>query len=167
MCTLVCEGLRGFYSSIRLTFVSWLRRSFPVGDIFFASLILRDPFLIGLSWLKLNVGHKIFSYMLMHGDQFISNSSKVYLSSSASPCQLHISSIYSNCLLQTFVVFKVQPSALRWNHRLLFYCFSAMNVQARLMSSLGPSLSPNMNDFIKTTKLPLSLLFFQKIYNYK
>ena len=52
-----------------LTFVSWLRRSFLVGEILFASHILRDPFLIGLSWLELNVGHEIFSHMPMHGGQ--------------------------------------------------------------------------------------------------
>ena len=41
--------LRGFYSSMGLIFVPWLRRLFLVGEIFFYSRILRDLFLIGLS----------------------------------------------------------------------------------------------------------------------
>ena len=38
--------------------------------------------------------------------------------SASSLCQLHILSIYSSCLVHVFVVLKVQPSALKWNHRL-------------------------------------------------
>ena len=127
-----------------------------MGEIFFNSCILQDLFLIGLFWLGLSVGHKIFPYMLMHGGQAMSVLSKVRLSSSDSLRQLHILSIYSSHLVQEFVVFKVQPSALRWNHWLLFYRCYALNVQARLTSSLGLSLLPNMDDFIKTTELPLS-----------
>ena len=120
MRTLVCEGLRGFYSSIRLTFVSWLRRSFPVGDIFFASLILRDPFLIGLSWLKLNVGHKIFPHMPMRGGQVKPHQLRQGF---AYPLQLpsvnFISCPYILVILfRCFVVRKVQSSTFKWNYRL-------------------------------------------------
>ena len=49
MYTLVCGGLEVFYSSIGLTFVPWLKRSFFMREIFFNSRILRDSFFIGLS----------------------------------------------------------------------------------------------------------------------
>ena len=39
----------GFYSSMGLIFVPWLRGFFLVGEILFNSHILWDPFLIGLS----------------------------------------------------------------------------------------------------------------------
>ena len=87
----------------------------------------------------------------------MSASSKVRLSFSASPRQLHIPSIYSSHLIQMFVVFRVQPLALRWNRQISLYRCWAMNVQARLTSSLGPSLQPNMDNFIKTIELSLSI----------
>ena len=87
----------------------------------------------------------------------MSASSKVRLSFSACPRQLHIRSIYSSHFIQMFVVFRVQPSALRWNRRLSLYRCQVVNVQARLTSSLGLLLQPNMDDFIKTTKLSLSV----------
>ena len=43
---LVCEGIRGFYSSVELTFVSWWRESFLIGKILVNACILRKPFLI-------------------------------------------------------------------------------------------------------------------------
>ena len=46
MHTLVCEGIRGFYSSVELTFVSWWRESFLIGKILVNARILREPFLI-------------------------------------------------------------------------------------------------------------------------
>ena len=62
-------GSWGFYSRMGLTFVLWLIISFLVGENFFNSCILWDPFLIRLSWLELNQVHKIFPYMLMRGGQ--------------------------------------------------------------------------------------------------
>ena len=136
---------------MRLTIVPWLRRSFLVREIFFNSRILRDLFFIGLSWLQLNVGRKIFPYMLMRGGQ-------------GRPCQprqgfaypLQLPSVSFLPRLHILVVsfsFEVEPSTLS-------YRYWAMNIQVRLRSSLGPSLWPNMDDFIRTTKLPSSYVMF-------
>ena len=64
------------------------------------------------------MGHKIFLNMLLHRGQAMLASSKARLSSSTSPRQLRIFSIYSSRHIQMFVVFRVQSSALRWNRRL-------------------------------------------------
>ena len=114
-----------------LIFVPWFRRSFLVGEIFFNSHILLDLFLIGLSWLGLSVGHKIFPYMLMREGQAMSASSKVRLSSLASLRQLHIPSMYSSHLVQVFVVFKVQPSTF-------------------ILSLLGCERASEVDEFIRT-----------------
>ena len=86
----------------------------------------------------------------------MSASSKVHLSFSASFHQRHIPSIYSSRLVQVFIVLKVQPSAFKWNRWLYSIVVRLWIVQVRLTSSLGLSLLPNMDDFIKTKKLPLS-----------
>ena len=114
-----------------LIFVPWFRRSFLVGEILFNSHILLDLFLIGLSWLGLSVGHKIFPYMLMREGQAMSASSKVRLSSLASLRQLHIPSMYYSRLVQVFVVFKVQPSSF-------------------ILSLLGRERASEVDEFIRT-----------------
>ena len=93
-------------------------------------------------------------YMLMRGGQVMSAPSAYPLQ--LPPRQLHIPSIYYSHLIQMVVVFRVQSSALRWNRRPSLYHGLAVNAQARLTSSLGPSPQPNMDDFIKTTELSLS-----------
>ena len=144
----------GFYSSMGLIFVPWPRRSFLVGEIFFNSRILRDPFLIGLSWLELSVGHKIFpcqprqwfAYPLqLHSVNFLSH--------------LYILVISFKCLLTSrcSVSFEVEQSTLS------YHCW-VMNVQARLTSLLGPSPLPNMDKFINTTNLPLSKMIYRNKY---
>ena len=120
MCTLVCKGLGVFIVAWGWHSFFWQRRSFLVGEIFFNSHILRDPFLIGLSWLEFKHGAQdisLYAYAWKPSEAMPA-SSKVRLSSSASLRQLHILSIYSSHLVYVFVVLKVQSSALKWNRRL-------------------------------------------------
>ena len=56
MRTFVCEGSGAFYSSVKLTFVSWRRRSFLVGEILINTCILRDLFLIEIPVFRVNCG---------------------------------------------------------------------------------------------------------------
>ena len=91
-------GLRGswdFYSSIRLIFVLWLRRSFLLGEIFFNSRILRDLFLIRLPLIRVNRGvQDIFLYTCAwRPSKTMSDSSKVCLLPTTSFRQLLIPSI--------------------------------------------------------------------------
>ena len=51
------------------------------------------------------------------------------------------------------ISFEVEPSTLSC-------CCWVMNMQVRLTGSLGPSLWPNMDEFIKTKKLPTTFFFF-------
>ena len=139
MRTLVCEGFGGFYSSIGLTSIPWLRRSFLVGEILFNSHILRNSFLVGLLFIRVIRGAQdisLYTYV-WRPSKAISDSSKVCLSPSASFQQLLIPFTYSSRLVQMFVDLKVQPSALRWNRRLYTRCLF-MNTQVRPISSVGP-----------------------------
>ena len=77
MRTLVCEGFGGFYSSVELTFVSWQKGSFLVGKILVNAHILRDPFLIQTLLIRVNVGHKVFPYILICGAQRKSHAGSV------------------------------------------------------------------------------------------
>ena len=125
------------------------------------SRILRDPFLMGLAWLGLIVGHKIFPYILMRGGQVRPCQTRqrfVYplqLPSVNFLFRLYILVVSFRCLLTSgcIVTFEVEPSTLSYR------CL-AMNAQVKLTSSLGPSPLPNMDEFINTTKLPLSPPFY-------
>ena len=55
-------GSLGFYSSMELIFVPWLRRLLLMREIFFNLHILKDLFLIGLLKLEVNVKYKIFPF---------------------------------------------------------------------------------------------------------
>ena len=48
------RALEGFYSSVKLTFVSWWRRSFLVGKILINIRILRDLFLVEIPLIRVN-----------------------------------------------------------------------------------------------------------------
>ena len=83
------QGFWGFYSSIGLTSVSWPRRSFLVGEIFFNLHILQNPLLIGVFLIRVYCGAQdisLYTYV-WRPSKAISDSSKVYLSSSA--CLVH------------------------------------------------------------------------------
>ena len=56
MCTLICEGFGGFYSSVELTFVSWWRRSFLIGNIPINTRILWDLFLVEIPLIRVSCG---------------------------------------------------------------------------------------------------------------
>ena len=47
---------RGFYSSVVLASVPWLRRCFLVGERLFISRILRNPFLVGVFLIRAKCG---------------------------------------------------------------------------------------------------------------
>ena len=86
MCTLVCKGLGVFIVAWGWHSFLWQRRSFLVGEIFFNSHILRDPFLIGLSLIRVKRGAQdisLYAYT-WRPREAMSASSKVRLSSLAS-----------------------------------------------------------------------------------
>ena len=56
MRTLICESFGGFYSSIGLTLIPWLRRYFFVREILFNLRILRNSFLVGLTLIRVYCG---------------------------------------------------------------------------------------------------------------
>ena len=125
-----------------LTFVSWPRRSFLVGEILFASYILQDPFFIGLSWLELNMGHKIFSHIPMRGSQ-------------VKPRQLRQGFAYP--LQLPFVNFISRPYILV----VLFRCFVVARCSRQLLcgtvdfilSLLGHERASEADEFTKTVTL--------------
>ena len=102
------RGFWGFYSSIGLTSTAWLRRSFLVGENFFNSRILRNPFLVGVFLIRVKRrAQDISSYThAWRPSKTTLDLSNVYVSPSASPHQLAILSS------------KVSPLALGWNRRL-------------------------------------------------
>ena len=142
LCVLWVVRVLGFLQQHGLTFVSWLRRSFPVEKIFFASHILRDHFLIGLSRLELNVGHKIFPHMPMHGGQVKSHQLRQGF---AYPLQL------------PSVNFISRPYILV----VLFRCFVVRTVESLalsgtvdfILSLLGHERPSEANEFTKTIAL--------------
>ena len=110
--------------------------------IFFASHILRDHFLIGLSRLELNVGHKIFPHMPMHGGQVKSH-------------QLRQGFTYP--LQLPFVNFISRPYILV----VLFRCFVVRTVELLalsgivdfILSLLGHERPSEADEFTKTIAL--------------
>ena len=132
----------GFYSSMGLAFVPWLRRSFLVGEIFFNSRILRDPFLIRLSWLELNMRHKIFPYMLMREGQ-------------VKPCQSRQRFAYSLQLLSVNFISRLYILVI------LFRCLlpSRCNLQIWsrtidfILSLSGRECASEADEFTKTIAL--------------
>ena len=76
-----------------------------------------------------------------------------------SPCLLPLASYPRRHILVVTLVLdalKVQLSTLRWGHRPYLVVARVMDVWVRLMSSLGPSPLPNIDEFINARKLPLS-----------
>ena len=149
------RGSWGFYSSIRLIFVLWLRRSFLLGEIFFNSRILRDLFLIRLPLIRVNRGvQDIFLYTCAwRPSKTMSDSSKVCSLPTTSFHQLLIPSICFNRLIQMLVGLEAHSLASRWNRRL----YTQLFMKARPTSSSRPSPLPNMDEFINIINLPLSL----------
>ena len=133
----------GFLQQVGLTFVSWHRGLFLVGKIFINVRILRDPFLVGIPSIKVSHGAQdIFLYI--HA-QVQARPSKVYLSPSASFCQLLISSMHSSCLIRgTPVGLEVEPSTL--------WCRLWMHKQGRWVHQVRQLCL----EFIKLLELPLS-----------
>ena len=155
-------GFWGFYSSVGLTYVPWLRRCFLVGEILFKSRILQSSFLIGLSWLVLSVVHKIFPSMLM-------------CEGHVKPCQArqmfyyslqlawHVpSATYPRLPIQviTFgrqLTKKVLSSILGWDRQSYSVITHTTIVLVRLTTLLGSSSSSNMDKFTSVAKLLLSV----------
>ena len=80
-----------------LTSVPWHRGSFLIGKISINTRILRDPFLVGIPLIRVNHGVQDVS-LYTHAwrpSKAMLDSSKVYLSSSASFRQLLIPSMHS------------------------------------------------------------------------
>ena len=99
-----------------MTFVPWHRGLFLVGKIFINTRILQDPFLVGISSIKVSRGVQDVS-LYIHAwrpSKAMSNSLKDYLSLSASFRQFFILSMYSGRLIQVLL----HLSTLRWNRRL-------------------------------------------------
>ena len=108
-------GFWVFYSSIDLTSAPWPRRSFLVGEIFFNSCILRNPFLVGVLSIRVERGVLDISiHTSMHEDQVRPHHT----------CQrftyplklLPINFLFR--LRIPAISFMVPPSASRWNRRL-------------------------------------------------
>ena len=135
----------GFYSIVGLTTMPWLRRCFLLGEILFNLCILWSSFLIGLSWLGLNVVRKIFPGMFMRVGQVRPHQT----------CQRFYYSLHRpSCRLLTFV-YTFQSSPLgwlpkRWHRQLpgravnLILLLLGLKVMwMRLTSSLGSSALPD------------------------
>ena len=115
MRTLIYEGFGFFYSSIGLTSAPWPRRSFLVGEIFFNSFILRNPFLVGVLLIRVERGVQDISlHTSMHEDQV-----RPHHTCQRSTYPLKLLPInFLFCLRIPAISFMVPPSASRWNRRL-------------------------------------------------
>ena len=107
--TLICEGLSGFYSSVGLTSVPWLRRCFLVGEKLFILRILRNLFLVGVSLVRVKHGAQyIFLYThVWRPNKATSDSLKIHISPSAYSLQLILFSLLS-------LAYYVQDAAVRY-----------------------------------------------------
>ena len=111
--TLICEGLSGFYSSVGLTSVPWLRRCFLVGEKLFILRILRNPFFVGVSLVRVKRGAQYIS-LYTHAwilNKAMSDSSNIHISPSASSFQLILFSLLSSASSLQLILFSLLSSA--------------------------------------------------------
>ena len=117
-------GFWGFYSSVGPKSMPWSRSSFLIGENLFNPCIFWNPFLVGVSWLEVRVGRKIFPYTCMRGDQ-------------ARPCQTRQRFIYPLQL----ILFNLSSSA--YCHQLTVFSLwsSTYYLQLTVFSLLCPKCS--------------------------
>ena len=100
-------GFWGFYSSVGLTSVHWLRRCFLVGEILFKSRILRSSSLIGLFFIRVKRGAQDISLYT-----YACRPSHVELVSFIPSASLLVNAFWSFLFILT--TFRCTHQSLRW-----------------------------------------------------
>ena len=97
---MICEGF-GVFIVGRIDIRPWHRRLFLVGKIFINARILRDPFLVGISLIRVSCGAQDVSlYIHVWGpSKAMSDSSKIYRSLLVSFCRLFSLSMHPSRLI--------------------------------------------------------------------
>ena len=119
----------GFLLLVGLIFIPWHRGLFLVGKIFINVCILWDPFLVGIPLIRVSHGAQDVS-LYVHGwgpRKATSDPSKVYLSLSASFCQLFSLSMHYVPFISSIIDLEAHPLALRWNRRIYGVVYECTN----------------------------------------